>query len=134
MRRYELSDTQWDQIQDLFPSCDRDRGRGRDRGRPRRDDRHLLNAIFWILCSGAAWRDLPERYGPWQTAYDRFRHWKQEDLFDQLLERLHIQLDQEGLINYATWMMDATIIHASKAAAGARKKKGRPGKQPSLRA
>ena len=116
MHRYELSDGQWDQIQDLFPSGDR------GRGRPRRDDRDLLNAIFWMLCSGAAWRDLPERYGPWQTAYDRFRQWKQDGLFDQLLQRLHIQLDQEGLINYATWMIDATVIHASKAAAGARKK------------
>ena len=117
MRRYELSDTQWDQIEDLFPTSPH------SRGRPRREDRLLLNAIFWILCSGAAWRDLPERYGPWQTAYDRFRQWKQERLFDQILERLHIQLDEEGLINYATWMMDATIIHASKAAAGARKKR-----------
>lgn len=72
MRRYELSDAQWDQIHDLFPSI------SRDRGRPRREDRHLLNAIFWILCSGAAWRDLPERHGPWQTAYNRFRQWKQE--------------------------------------------------------
>ena len=117
MRRYELSDTQWDQIEDLFPSSPH------SRGRPRREDRLLLHAIFWILCSGAAWRDLPEQYGPWQTAYDRFRQWKQERLFDQILERLHIQLDEEGLINYATWMMDATIIHASKAAAGARKKK-----------
>ena len=70
MRRYELSDTQWDQIEDLFPTSPH------SRGRPRREDRLLLNAIFWILCSGAAWRDLPERYGPWQTAYDRFRQWK----------------------------------------------------------
>ena len=53
MRRYELSDTQWDQIEDLFSSSPH------SRGRPRREDRLLLHAIFWILCSGAAWRDLP---------------------------------------------------------------------------
>ena len=50
MRRYELSDTQWEQIEDLFPSSPH------SRGRPRREDRLLLHAIFWILCSGAAWR------------------------------------------------------------------------------
>ena len=116
MRRYELSDDHWALVEDLFYCAPQG-------GRPRRDDRQLLNGIFWVLCSGAAWRDLPERYGPWQTAYDRFTQWKRAGLFDQILERLHIQLDQDGLINYATWMMDATIIHASKAAAGARKKK-----------
>mgnify|MGYP000270454307 CR=1 FL=1 len=59
MRRYELTDTQWDLIEAI--------------GRPRLDDRRLFNGILWILCSGAAWRDLPERYGKWQTVYSRFR-------------------------------------------------------------
>ena len=122
MRRYELNDTQWSVISDLFPCSS-------DRGRPRRDDRTLLNAIFWMLCSGAAWRDLPERYGPWQTAYDRFSEWKQAGLFDQILRHLHLRLDAQELIDLDTWMVDATSIRASKQAAGARKKKDDPSDQ-----
>ena len=114
-RRYELSDDEWLLIQDLFPSP-------KKMGRPPRDDRTLFNGIFWILCSGAAWRDLPERYGPWQTAFDRFGKWKQDGTFDRIVEKLHLKLDEDGLIDYATWMMDATHIRATQAAAGAQKK------------
>jgi len=90
-------------------------------GRPRRSDRTVLNGIFWILCSGAAWRDLPERYGPWKTVYHRFRQWQASGLFDSILGRLHIELDEQGLIDYSTWMIDSTSIRASRAALGAPK-------------
>jgi transposase len=100
-------------IEDLFPS--------QATGRPRRSDRTVLNGIFWILCSGAAWRDLPERYGPWKTVYHRFRQWQASGLFDRILERLHIELDERGLIDYSAWMIDSTSIRASRAAAGAPK-------------
>lgn len=93
-------------------------------GRPRRSDRLVLNGILWILCSGAAWRDLPERYGSWKTVYRRFRQWEASGLFDRILERLHAQLDERGLIDYATWMIDSTSVRASRAAAGAPVKKG----------
>lgn len=55
--RYEISDNGWALIEDIVSPPQRT-------GRPRRDDRQVLNGIFWILCSGAKWRDLPERYGP----------------------------------------------------------------------
>jgi len=113
MRRYELTDTHWQLIEDLFPN--------QTMGRPRRSDRTVLNGIFWILCSGAAWRDLPERYGPWKTVYHRFRQWQASGLFDSILERLHIELDEQGLIDYSTWMIDSTSIRASRAASGAPK-------------
>jgi transposase len=116
MRRYELTDDQWELIADLFP--------GQTMGRPRRDDRIVLNGILWILCSGAAWRDLPERYGPWKTIYHRFRQWEASGLFDRILERLHVELDEQGLIDYATWMIDSTSVRGSRAAAGAPGKKG----------
>jgi transposase len=116
MRRYELTDDQWELIADLFP--------GQTMGRPRRDDRIVLNGILWILCSGAAWRDLPERYGSWKTIYHRFRQWEASGLFDRILERLHVELDEQGLIDYATWMIDSTSVRASRAAAGAPVKKG----------
>jgi transposase len=113
MRRYELTDTHWQLIEDLFPN--------QTMGRPRRSDRTVLNGIFWILCSGAAWRDLPERYGPWKTVYHRFRQWQASGLFDSILERLHIELDEQGLMDYSTWMIDSTSIRASRAASGAPK-------------
>lgn len=111
MRRYELTDAQWTLIKDLFPR--------QTTGRPRLSDRRVLNGILWILCSGAAWRDLPRRYGKWQTVYSRFRRWQESGLFDRILDRLQVELDERGLIDYATWMIDSTSIRASRAAAGA---------------
>jgi transposase len=129
MRRYELTDDRGELIADLYP--------GQAMGRPRRDDRIVLNGILWILCSwilcswilcsGAAWRDLPERYGPWKTIYHRFRQWEASGLFDRILERLLVELDEQGLIDCATWMIemiDSTSVRASRAAAGAPVKKG----------
>jgi transposase len=116
MRRYELTDAQWDLIEDVFPE--------QVTGRPRCSDRHVLNGILWILCSGATWRDLPERYGKWQTVYARFRRWQESALFDRILDRLHVELDERGLIDYAAWMVDSTSFRASRASAGAPKKKG----------
>ncbi len=124
MRRYELTDLQWSVIADLFVPT--------RMGRPRRDDRTILNAIFWVLCSGASWRDLPERFGPWQTAYSRFQRWQRAGLFDALLKRLHLRLDAQGLIDLETWMADATYVRVSRAGTGARKKGARPRLDPRL--
>ncbi|MGF6690581.1 transposase [Metapseudomonas resinovorans] len=73
----------------------------------------MLNGIFWILCSGAAWRDLPERFGPWSTVYQRLRDWRDDGTFDRVLERLHVRLNQEGLIDMDTWIIDSTAERAS---------------------
>ncbi|MCL7942315.1 IS5 family transposase [Halomonas sp. ATCH28] len=93
-------------------------------GRPRRDDRQVLNGIFWILCSGAKWRDLPERYGPWKTVYDRFRHWRDDGTFEAILARLQLRLREDGLMDLDTWMIDSTSIRATRAASGGGKKGG----------
>ena len=116
MRRYELTDEQWEFICDLLPS-----NKG-ERGCPWKDHRTILNAILWVLRTGAPWRDLPERYGPWQTVYDRFRRWQREGLFDRILERLQIRLDAEGKIDWDLWCVDGSSIRASRAAAGGGKK------------
>jgi transposase len=116
MRRYELYDNQWDAIKELFPD------RVGKRGRPGHPPRQILNGILWVLCSGAPWRDLPERYGPCKTVYHRFRQWQKSGLFDQILALLHLKLNAEGLIDWDLWAVDATVVKASKAAAGAKKK------------
>ena len=116
-RRYEIPDSSWDLIADLFEQKRRS-------GRPRADDRLMLNGVLWVLCSGAAWRDMSDRFGPWSTVYQRFRDWCNQGTFDLLLKRLHIKLNEQGLIDLETWMIDSTAVRATRASSGAGKKGG----------
>ena len=93
MKRHELSDQQWEWLAPLFPP------HPRRRGGPWKDDRLMLNGIFWRLNTGAPWRDLPERYGPWQTVYDRFNKMRTSGLLDRILRRLQLRLNEAGLID-----------------------------------
>ena len=114
-RRHELTDEQWELIHHLLPKND-------GAGRPWKDHRAVLNGMFWILNTGAPWRDLPERYGPWQTIYDRFRRWQADGTFDQILETLQIRLDENGYIDWDLWCVDGSSVRAHKSAAGGGKK------------
>ncbi len=116
MRRHELSDEQWELIKPILPQ------RIATTGRPPRDTRVMLDGIMWTLRTGAPWRDLPERFGPWQTVYHYFSLWRKEGLFDQILEALQIRLDTQGRIDWDLWCIDGSSIRASRAAAGASKK------------
>jgi transposase len=84
----------------------------------------MLNGVLWVLCSGAAWRDMPERFGPWSTVYQRFRDWRNHGTFDLMLKRLHIKLNEQGLIDLETWMIDSTAVRATRASSGAGEKGG----------
>jgi transposase len=68
MARYELTEFEWKVIQPLLPN--------KPRGVPRVDDRRVLDGIFWVLRSGSPWADVPERYGPPTTIYNRFKRWR----------------------------------------------------------
>lgn len=81
-----------------------------------------MNGILWRLHTGAPWRDIPLRYGPWKTVYDRFNKWRRSGLWEQLLKRLQVQLDQKGMIDWSRWNIDSTVVRASRSAAGAKKK------------
>ncbi|MDR2307804.1 MAG: IS5 family transposase [Paucimonas sp.] len=116
-KRYELSDEAWAVVADLFTAV-------HVRGRPRSSDRLMLDGVLWVLCSGAAWRDMPERFGSWTTAYHRFRVWRNRGTFDQMLRRLHLRLNDKGLIDPHTWMIDSTAVRATRASSGAGKKGG----------
>ncbi|MEO0899575.1 MAG: IS5 family transposase [Bacteroidota bacterium] len=116
LRRYELSDEQWDQIKDVFPVSDS------NRVRPDKSHQLMFNGILWVLFSGAAWRDLPDRFGPWKTVYDRFHRWQEDGTFDKILKTLQLKMDEEGLLDWSTWFVDSTSSRAHKSAAGARKK------------
>ena len=109
-RRHELTDAEWEQLKEYFP--DRQLG---DIGRPRNDDRQMLNGLLWIIRTGAPWRDLPERYGAWSTVYSRFRQWQESGLFQKILEELGIEADLQDV------SMDSTTSNAHQHSAGAKK-------------
>lgn len=116
MKRHEVTEEQWMAVEPLIPQL-----KART-GRPARPARVMLNGMLWTLRTGAPWRDLPERFGPWQTVYDYFARWRREGVFDRILAALQIRLDERGLIDWDLWCVDGSSVRASRAAAGASKK------------
>ncbi|MFD8525686.1 transposase, partial [Streptomyces capillispiralis] len=101
VRRRELSDEEWDVLSGLLPWT--------ETGRPRRDDRVVLNGIVWKLRTGSAWRDVPERYGSWQTLYTRFHRWALDGTFSRTLRALRAEKDAAGNIQWLI-SVDSTIV------------------------
>jgi transposase len=136
MYRFDLTDAQWDRIAAYFP----DRYHYGGAGHPWNDHRPLVNGILWHLHAGAPWPDTPERYGPWQTVYDRFNRWRRDGTWARILDALLLRLDRSGGIDRELWCVDATIsrAHASAAGAGGKNRPGaaagRPGGGASRRA
>jgi transposase len=114
MGRGDLTNQQWARLEPLLPT-------GKKPGRPPTwSKRQLINGIRWRTRTGAPWRDVPARYGPWQTVYGLFRRWQRDGTRQQILTGLQAQADARGLI---TWQVsvDSTIARAHQHAAGARK-------------
>ncbi len=107
MSRYDLTDFEWRAIEPLLPN--------KPRGVPRVDDRRVLNGIFWVLRSGAPWRDLPERYGPHTTCYNRFRRWAKAGVWDLLMNA--VSASHDGNIR----MIDGTSVRVHHSAATLKK-------------
>lgn len=120
-RRYELTDDGWERIRPLLPR----QGRG---GRWA-DHRTVLNGMFWVLNSGAQWRDMPERYGKWETVYGRCRRWTREGLFERILNALHVSLDESGRIDWSVFDADGSNIRAHRSTAGAAKRSKKTGRK-----
>lgn len=109
-----LRDDQWEKVKPFVPG-----GRKGKRG-PRSDGRRFFDALLWMACSGARWRDLPEdRFGGYQTAKRRYYCWIEMGVFDRLFEDVAANPDLKWLA------IDATVIRAQAQAAGARRKGGR---------
>lgn len=117
-----VTDKAWAQIAPLLPENGRPGGRWRDH-------RTVVNGILWKLRTGAPWRDLPERYGPWQTCYDRFSRWCRDGTWDRLLADAQTKSDA---VREVEWLVsvDSTVARAHQQAAGARRK---PSKQDAKR-
>ena len=111
-RRHELSETEWARLEPLLPP--------RKAGTRRQDDRRIINGIVWKLASGAPWRDLPERYGPWQTVYTRFQRWTLAGVWDRVFAAVQREADAAGRLDWTVHFVDGTVIRAHQHAAGAK--------------
>ena len=78
--RYELTDHEWTAIKTFLPN--------KPRGVPGVNDRRVLNGIFWVLRSGAPWRDLPDNFGPYTTCYNRFVRWRRAGVWGGIINAL----------------------------------------------
>ncbi|HFG7810936.1 TPA: transposase [Salmonella enterica subsp. enterica serovar Java] len=95
MARYDLPDEAWIFIQPLLPA----EPATPRAGHPWAEHRMIINGMFWVLCSGAPWRDLPERYGPWKTVYNRFNRWSKSGVINIIFNRLLTLLDRDAYRN-----------------------------------
>jgi transposase len=115
VRRHELTDAQWERLAPLLPP------QRPETGRPAKDHRTVVNAILWRLKTGVPWRDLPERYGPWQTVYSRFRRWRQAGVWDRVLAAVQAEGDAAGQLDWTLHFVDGSTVRAHQRAAGAKK-------------
>ena len=106
MRRFELTDEQWEKVKDLLP------GREEDVGVTAKDNRLFLDAVLYVARTGIPWRDLPARFGKWNSVFQRFRRWCKKGVWQRVMEQLQ-DPDLELLL------VDSTIIRAHQHAAGA---------------
>ncbi len=105
VKRYELSDAQWQRIADLLP------GKAGDAGRTAADNRLFVNGVLWVLRSGAHWHDLPPRYGKWKSVHTRFARWAKNATWERVFDVLIKDRKNEYL------MLDTTLVRAHQQAA-----------------
>ena len=108
MRRYELTNDEWNRIKDLLPP-----ERTGKKGRPRKSNRIMLNGMLWMARSGCQWRELPEHYGKWQGVYTRFRKWRNEGVLEEIFRVL--SADAENL------SIDSTSVKVHQSANGGKR-------------
>ena len=124
MGHYDLTDAEWRAISPLFPPRTTPRG-----GRPFDDHRRTLDAILFVLVTGAPWRALPESYGPWESAYSRSSRYRSTGVLAEVCGALRDGLRARGVIDARLWCLDATVVRAHEAAAGARRAVGGRGEK-----
>ncbi|MGA5285221.1 IS5 family transposase [Streptomyces griseoincarnatus] len=121
VRRHELTDQEWELLAPLIPQA--------ATGRPRVSDRQVINGMVYKIRTGISWRDLPERYGPWQTVYTRFRRYAIDGVFTRALQQIQARADAAGDIDWLV-QIDSTIVRAHQHAAATGRKGGSTGDEP----
>ena len=109
----ELTDIQWAMLEPLLPKGKSGSGK---KGRPRRDDRSILEGVLWILRTGARWKDLLPEFPPYQTCHDRFTEWVDNGTLDGILRALLADLQERGKIDLSEAFIDGTFASAKKGA------------------
>jgi putative transposase len=109
-RRHELTDEQWERLEPFLP------GRKEDRGRTGEDNRLFVNAVLWLAKTGAPWRDLPERFGKWNSVFQHYNRWCKSGVWERVLAALDDDPDLEHLL------LDSSVVRAHQHAAGAKKR------------
>ena len=120
----DLTDEQWKVVETILPE---DPVRDDGRGRPWSDRRKVLNGVLWILRTGAPWQDLPDRYGPYQTAHRRFQNWVRSGVMEKLLLALAQHLQDAGGLDLKECFVDGTFVPAKKGGAASGKPSGARG-------
>ncbi len=114
-RRGDLTHKQWQRLKPLLPA------QKQTVGRPSNEHRTTINGMLWILRTGAPWRDLPERYGAWETGAGRFYRWQRSGIWNQILQSLQQKADADGKLNWEVHHVDGSVIRAHQQAAGAKR-------------
>jgi transposase len=110
--RWELTEGQWMLVEPVLrPSRRED-----NRGRPWHETRAVLHGVLWVLGTGAQWRDLPEKYPPFQTCHRRFQQWIRTGKLEEVLRLLARLLYEQGKLNLEEAFVDATFASAKKGA------------------
>ncbi len=105
MQRHALTDAQWARIAPLLP---------RQRSGPKalRGDRLFIEAVIFRAKTGLQWRDLPERFGPWKSVYNRFSRWAEKGHWATIFRELQLEVDETGSI------VDGSVVRAHQDASG----------------
>jgi transposase len=109
----ELTNPQWDRIETIIASVPRSQER---RGRPQRHPREVLDGILWVLRTGAPWKDVPQRYPPYQTCHRRFQQWVRQGVFKRIIHELAEDLYERGGIDIRETFIDGSFAPAKKGA------------------
>jgi transposase len=107
----DLTEEQWTVISVILPV---DPVRPDRRGRPWSDRRQVLNGILWILRTDAPWKDLPGRYGKYQTVHRRFQNWVRSGVMDNILIAIARDLNERGGLDLRECFIDGTFVPAKK--------------------
>ena len=114
----DLIDDQWKIVSAILPA---DPMRADKRGRPWSEQRKVFNGILWVLRTGAPWKDLPPRYGPYQTAHRRFQNWVRSGVIENVLLALAAHLKEAGGLDLKECFVDGTFVPAKKGGAASGK-------------
>ncbi len=117
----DLTDEQWAVVEPLLPKRVM---RADGKGRPRVDNRAILNGILWVMRTGAPWHDMPKRYPPYQTCHRRFQEWVKAGTFETILKKLAQDVKERGDLDLTECFIDGTFVMAKKGASGWVKRSG----------